>query len=73
MLRRLGAIIICLMLSAGYAGAQIVIMGADPSAIKWKSLESEHFRVVYPEETDSLAREYAKSLVFSASCRANRL
>ena len=62
MLRRLGAIIICLMLSAGYAGAQIVIMGADPSAIKWKSLESEHFRVVYPEETDSLAREYAKSL-----------
>ena len=62
MLRRLGAILFFLMLSAGYAGAQIITMGADPSAIKWKSLESDHFRVVYPEAADSLAREYARSL-----------
>lgn len=62
MLRRLGAILFCLMLSAGYAGAQIITMGADPTAIKWRSLESEHFRVVYPEAADSLAREYARSL-----------
>lgn len=62
MLRRLCSIIICLTLSAVYAGAQVYTMGADPTAIKWKSLESDHFRVVYPEAADSLAREYAKSL-----------
>ena len=60
--RRLCAIIFLLLVSAMFAEAQVYTMGADPVAIKWKSLESEHFRVVYPEAADSLAREYARSL-----------
>ena len=62
MLRRLGAILLALIVSGSYAGAQIYTLGADPVSIKWKSLESEHFRIVYPEAADSLAREYARSL-----------
>lgn len=46
----------------GIARGQVYTLGADPVEVKWKSLETEHFRLVYPEATDSLAREYAKSL-----------
>ena len=50
--------------------AQIVTSGADPVSIKWKEMESENFRIVYPEETDSLAREYLRSLEsFAAATR----
>ena len=68
MRRGLFAIILIILASAGVARAQIYSLGADPSAIKWKSLESAHFRIVYPEAADSLAREYARSLEnFSAA------
>lgn len=50
------------LLQAVAANAQVYSLGADPSAIKWKSLESENFRIIYPEASDSLAREYVKSL-----------
>lgn len=46
----------------GIARGQVYTLGADPVEVKWKSLETEHFRLVYPEASDSLAREYAKSL-----------
>ena len=52
------------------ASAQVYSLGADPVSIKWKEMESENFRIVYPEETDSLAREYLRSLEsFAAATR----
>lgn len=51
-----------LFLATLSAKAQIVPSGADPHWIQWKSLETTHYRVVYPQDADSLAREYAKSL-----------
>ena len=51
-----------LFLATLSAKAQIVPSGADPHWIHWKSLETTHYRVVYPQDADSLAREYAKSL-----------
>ena len=61
-MRRLGLLVIGFCATVLAMKAQVVTIGVDPSAIKWKSLESEHFRIVYPEAADSLAREYAKSL-----------
>ena len=61
-MRHLGAILIGIFATALALNAQVVTGGVDPSSIKWKSLESEHFRIIYPEAADSLAREYAKSL-----------
>ena len=61
-MRRVILSIFILAASAGIARGQVYTLGADPVEVKWKSLETEHFRLVYPEATDSLAREYAKSL-----------
>lgn len=61
-MRRVILSIFILAASAGIARGQVFTLGADPVDIKWKSLETEHFRLVYPEASDSLAREYAKSL-----------
>ena len=67
-MRRWLFITLLALLSAQIADAQVYTMGADPIGIKWKSLESEHFRIVYPEAADSLAREYVKCLEsFTAS------
>ena len=61
-MRRFILSIFVLAAAAGIARGQVYTLGADPVEVKWKSLETEHFRLVYPEATDSLAREYAKSL-----------
>lgn len=37
--------------------AQFFSNGNDPIK-KWKSIKSEHFTIIYPEETDSIARRY---------------
>ena len=38
--------------------AQYYSFGTEPSGVKWRQIKSEHFRIIYPEETDSLARSY---------------
>ncbi|MCQ2184185.1 MAG: hypothetical protein MJY62_02080 [Bacteroidales bacterium] len=43
-------------------GAQFYSMGADPASLRWYQKESEHFKVVYPCGTDSLASKYLRSL-----------
>jgi len=40
------------------AHAQYFTLGPDPSGINWKQIKGEHFDVIYPENTDSLARHY---------------
>ena len=61
-MRKLCAILFSLLTTATIVSGQIVPGGAGPVAIKWRSLESENFRLVFPEVMDSLAREYARSL-----------
>ena len=41
------------------ASAQFYVTGDDPGRAKWYSIETDHFKVIYPEGTDSLARVYA--------------
>lgn len=69
-MRRYILTIIALHAALLAASAQVYSLGADPVAIKWKSLESANFRIIYPEEADSLAREYVRSLEsFAAATR----
>lgn len=51
--------VLCLVLfSAAGAFAQYYSVGSDPAYLKWKQIKGEHFKVVYPDGTDSLARQY---------------
>ncbi|PKO99531.1 MAG: hypothetical protein CVU13_05490 [Bacteroidetes bacterium HGW-Bacteroidetes-8] len=38
--------------------AQFYSLGTDPSRAKWRSIETENFKVIYPEQIDSLAKRY---------------
>ena len=38
--------------------AQYVLSGSAPAGTRWSQLEGDHFKLIYPSEIDSLAREY---------------
>ena len=44
------------------ASAQFYVTGDDPGNLKWWSIKTDSYEVIYPEGTDSLARVYAKKL-----------
>lgn len=44
------------------ASAQFYSQGEDPASLKWNSVETKNFRVIYPRGRDSLAVLYARSL-----------
>ncbi len=48
-----------LILSVKPASAQFYVTGDDPGRARWYSIETDHFKVIYPEGADSLARVYA--------------
>ena len=44
------------------AGAQFYVTGDDPGSLKWRSIDTDSYRIIYPDGTDSLARVYASEL-----------
>ena len=44
------------------ASAQFYVTGDDPGRLGWYSVETDHFKIIYPEGTDSLARVYATKI-----------
>ena len=44
------------------SSAQFFVTGDDPGRLKWYSIETDNFKVIYPEGTDSLARVYAEKI-----------
>lgn len=44
------------------AYAQFYVTGDDPGRAKWYSIETDNFKIIYPEKTDSLAVIYAEKL-----------
>jgi len=40
------------------AHAQYYLSGSNPYSTKWRQIGSRHYNVIYPKETDSLARQY---------------
>ena len=55
-------LILALLLIPLAASAQFYVTGDDPGRLKWKSVETESYRVIYPAGSDSLAKVYARKL-----------
>ena len=65
MMKHLQAILCCGLLLLGAAlplSAQFFTLGADPGGVRWSSVETPTYRLVYPRGLDSLARAYALEL-----------
>ena len=44
------------------ARGQFYTAGTDPGYLRWYSVESPYYKIIYPEGADSLARTYARLL-----------
>ena len=44
------------------ARAQFFLVGDEPARLRWYSVETAHYQLIFPEGADSLARGYARSL-----------
>ena len=44
------------------AGAQFVDMGTDPGSVRWSTRQGPNFKLYFPEQTDSIAQLYLRSL-----------
>ena len=51
-----------LLLSAFWGRAQFFHAGDDPGYLRWYSIETPHYQLIYPSGTDSLARVYGTLL-----------
>ncbi len=54
--------VIAALLAAQKVSAQFYVTGDDPGKARWYSIETDNFKVIYPEGTDSLARVYAEKI-----------
>ncbi len=54
--------LLLMLLTAAPSAAQFVSSGTDGAGLRWRSIESATWKVVYPEGADSLAKEYARAL-----------
>ncbi len=55
-------LISALLLGTTVVHAQFYGNGTDPGHLRWYSIETPHYQVIYPAGTDSLARSYATRL-----------
>ena len=54
-------LIFSVMLPIGL-GAQFYVTGDDPGRVRWYTIDTDNFSIIYPEGTDSLARSYGYKL-----------
>lgn len=54
-------LLLCIFIPA-VSSAQFYVTGDDPGRLKWKYMDTESFRIIYPQECDSLARTYGFQL-----------
>jgi hypothetical protein len=57
--------ILVFVFSALGVQAQFYNTGQDRGSLKWLQIKTEHFKVIYPVESDSIARHMAKALQWS--------
>lgn len=54
--------VIAMVFICNQADAQFALTGNEPFSLKWKRLDTPHYRIIYPEAADSLARVYGLEL-----------
>ena len=60
-MRHIYALIASLLLPIA-AAAQFYVTGDDPGNLRWNYMDTDNFRIIYPEGTDSLAKVYGRNL-----------
>lgn len=54
---------LCLLTACLFpARAQFYLSGDDPGRLRWNSIETPHYQLIYPVGADSLARGYGRAL-----------
>ena len=61
-MKRFALTVILLALAAIPLRAQFYQAGDDPGHLRWYTLETPHYRLIYPAGADSLARSYGRLL-----------
>ncbi len=61
-MKRKTLLALLLLLAALPLHAQFFLSGEDPAHVRWYTLESGHYKLIYPAGLDSLARVYATQL-----------
>ena len=61
-MRKSLTVLTLLLVASLAARAQFYTPGEDPGHLRWYSMESPYYKVIYPEGADSLARVYARLL-----------
>ena len=61
-MKRKTLLALLLLLATFPLHAQFFLGGEDPAHVKWYTLESSHYQLIYPAGLDSLARVYATQL-----------
>ena len=61
-LKRIVLSALSLLLLSATANAQFYGSGTDPGHLRWRSIETPNYQVIYPVGADSLARNYARLL-----------
>ncbi len=52
------ALVMLLFLPGSRLFAQFYVTGESPARVKWRVIKGEHYKVIYPQEIDSLAQRY---------------
>ena len=55
-------LLLCFLVPA-VASAQFYVTGDDPGRLRWNYMDTESFRVIYPQGCDSLAKTYDQEVV----------
>ncbi len=55
---KIGFVIISIIANVTVAFGQYYSVGSEPAGIKWRQLDGVHYKIIYPQEIDSLARRY---------------
>lgn len=61
-MKRIHYIIFLLLLIPSLASAQFYVTGDDPGMLHWKYIDTDSYRVIYPQGADSLAKVYGRKL-----------
>ena len=61
-IRIIAVVGIILTMACGKANAQFSLTGNDPAALRWRQIETENFKLIFPKGEDSLARVYGTEL-----------
>ena len=59
---KISIVIVTMFLVRDVCHAQFFVTGDDPGRLKWLSIDTDHFRIIYPKGDDSLAFDYARNL-----------